>query len=117
MDIKPVADDVKIWRKGAAVNPEIVELINQMKNWEVGKTFEVTLEKPVKSLRVILRREFASNKNINVKKMDDSSWYVRIDPRPVQVRKSKVKKAKGSSEGDIKEMKNIPEMTGQPASN
>jgi len=81
MNITPVQNDSGIWKKGAAANPEVVRLITEMQIWDMGKTYEVALDKPVKSLGITLRRAFGDTKSVSVKKKDDTfkAWYVRID--------------------------------------
>ena len=84
MNITPVQNDKEIWKKKVD-NPELVELIEKMKSWENGKTFEVALETPVKALRVILKRELKTTHKVSVQSKEGSlmEWYVKIDARKI----------------------------------
>lgn len=86
MNITKVQDDSKIWKKNRKNNPEITDLITQIRKWELGMTFEVTLDKPYKSLKAILKREFKGTNKISVMKKDDTNtlWYVKIDTKKVK---------------------------------
>jgi len=112
MNITEVQDDSKVWRRGAAGDPEVVELIKQMRSWEIKKTFEVKLDKPVKSLGAILKREFKDDYDVDAKRKDETNttWYLRIDV--AQVKKSRTRKPKVSIGGDVNKTNG-----GQPVNN
>jgi hypothetical protein len=82
MNITPVQDDKEIWKKKIN-NPEVVELIEKMRTWENGKTFEVALQNPVKSLPAILKRELKPTHKVSAQNKDEikQTWYIKIDPR------------------------------------
>jgi len=119
MNATPMQNDSGIWKKGAAANPEVVQLISEMQIWDMGKTYDVALDKPVKSLGVALRRAFGDTKNISVKKKDDTfkAWYVRVDLKTSKTKTNKIKNVKVNNKSTTDAAKSIPETTGQPTSN
>jgi len=121
MNVTQVQDDSGIWRKGTAGNPEMIDLIRQMQKWDIGKTYEVTLDKPYKSFRDIIRREFGETKTVNIKKRDDAftSWYVRFDVKQAQVKRGRKKKVIGDNNMNlpVPEGSNPPEITNQTTNN
>ena len=89
MNITEIQNDAEIWKKKVS-NPEVVELISKIRTLENGKTFEVALETPVKSLKSVLQHEFKETNKISVQIKDDTykTWYVRVDARKAKPSKN-----------------------------
>jgi hypothetical protein len=84
MEVNRIQDDSNIWKKKGLVSPEIVSLTDQIRNFDKAVTYEIKLEKPYKSLKTYLRKFFADQIRLNIKRNDTGGqvWYIRIDPRP-----------------------------------
>lgn len=87
MKMKTVEMDDMIWKRQRPINQEVASLIADLMKAEKGVTYEVELEKPMKSLKASLNKHVPCAAKAKDKTF--RYWYVKVVAQTRKSRKSK----------------------------
>ncbi len=80
----------EVWGKKKALDKEVSDVIKSAKLWNFDETKRVEFDKPQKSFRSILKKEFQKKKQVKAKMIDNDprKWFVML----VRVRRPRTNK-------------------------
>jgi len=76
MKLKAMELDSMVWTRQRPLNQEVMNLVSELLKAEKGKTYEVELDKPMKSLKASLNKHFKCA--VKAKDKTGKSFYVKM---------------------------------------